>query len=352
MNTQPIKVGITHGDINGIGYEVIMKTLLDPRILEICTPIIYGSSKVLAYYRKALNISNFNLNSIRSGDEAHPKKAYLINCLDDNVKVEIGQSTQAGGEAAMISLKKATDELKNGKINVLLTAPINKNNVQSKDFNFPGHTEFLANKFESTNYLMLMVSDKIRIGVVSGHVALSKVCEQITKENILSKIRIIHSSLLKDFGIRKPKIAVLGLNPHCGDNGLLGSEEKDIIIPAIKQAVDEKIVVTGPYSADGFFGSSNYGKFDAVLAMYHDQGLAPFKAIAFESGVNFTAGLSVIRTSPAHGVGYDIAGKGEANENSFRQALYLACDVFNNRKIYQELSKNPLPFSEAKTRDN
>lgn len=352
MNTQPIKVGITHGDINGIGYEVIMKTLLDPRILEICTPIIYGSSKVLAYYRKALNISNFSLNSIRSGDEAHPKKAYLINCLDDNVKVEIGQSTQAGGEAAMISLKKATDELKNGKINVLLTAPINKNNVQSKDFNFPGHTEFLANKFESTNYLMLMVSDKIRIGVVSGHVALSKVCEQITKENILSKIRIIHSSLLKDFGIRKPKIAVLGLNPHCGDNGLLGSEEKDIIIPAIKQAVDEKIVVTGPYSADGFFGSSNYGKFDAVLAMYHDQGLAPFKAIAFESGVNFTAGLSVIRTSPAHGVGYDIAGKGEANENSFRQALYLACDVFNNRKIYQELSKNPLPFSEAKTRDN
>lgn len=352
MNTQPIKVGITHGDINGIGYEVIMKTLLDPRILEICTPIIYGSSRVLAYYRKALNISNFNLNSIRSGDEAHPKKAYLINCLDDNVKVEIGQSTQAGGEAAMISLKKATDELKNGKINVLLTAPINKNNVQSKDFNFPGHTEFLANKFESTNYLMLMVSDKIRIGVVSGHVALSKVCEQITKENILSKIRIIHSSLLKDFGIRKPKIAVLGLNPHCGDNGLLGSEEKDIIIPAIKQAVDEKIVVTGPYSADGFFGSSNYGKFDAVLAMYHDQGLAPFKAIAFESGVNFTAGLSVIRTSPAHGVGYDIAGKGEANENSFRQALYLACDVFNNRKIYQELSKNPLPFSEAKTRDN
>lgn len=352
MDTQQIKVGITQGDINGIGYEVIIKTLLDTRLYESCTPIVYGSPKVLAYYRKALNIANFNLNSIRSGDEAQPRKAYLINCLDDNVKVELGQSTQAGGEAALISLRKATDELKSGKIDVLLTSPVNKNNIQSKEFNFPGHTEFLAKKFDCNNYLMLMVSNKLRVGVVTGHVPLSKVRELITIENVLSKLRIMNDSLLKDFGIRKPKIAVLGLNPHCGDNGLLGNEEQDIITPAINRAKDEKIVATGPYPADGFFGSSNFSKFDAILAMYHDQGLAPFKAVSFEAGINFTAGLPVIRTSPAHGVGYDIAGKGEANENSFRQALFLSCDIYQNRKTYHEITKNPLPFSEDKTRDN
>lgn len=352
MEPYSIKVGITQGDINGIGYEVIIKTLMDSRIFEVCTPIVYGSPKVLAYYRKALNIANFNLNSIRGGEEAQPRKGYLINCLDDNVKVELGQSTQAGGEAAALSLKKAVEELKNGKIDVLVTSPINKNNIQSKDFSFPGHTEYFAKKFETSNYLMFMVSDKLRVGVVSGHVALNKVAEQITIENILAKLRIINDSLIKDFGIRKPKIAVLGLNPHCGDEGLLGTEERDIIIPAINKAKDEKIVALGPFPADGLFGSNNYSKFDAILAMYHDQGLAPFKAIAFESGINFTAGLPVIRTSPAHGVGYDIAGKGEANENSFRQAIYLACDIFNNRKLYQEINKNPLPFSEGRGKDN
>ncbi|MBI5220052.1 MAG: 4-hydroxythreonine-4-phosphate dehydrogenase PdxA [Bacteroidia bacterium] len=347
-----VKVGITHGDINGIGYEIIIKSLMDSRILESCTPVVYGSPKVLAYYRKALNISNFSLNNIRSGDEASSKKAHLINCLDDNVKVELGQSTPAGGEAAAISLKRAIDELKAGKIDVLVTAPINKHNIQSKDFNFPGHTEYLAKKFETNNFLMLMVSDKLKIGVVAGHVPLVKVHEHITKDNILCKLRVINDSLIKDFGIRKPKIAVLGLNPHCGDNGLIGAEDRDIIIPAINQAKEEKIVALGPFAADGFFGSGGYFKVDAILAMYHDQGLAPFKALSFDAGVNYTAGLPVIRTAPGHGVGYEIAGKNEADENAFRQAIYLACDIYKNRKQFQEITKNPLPFSEEKAKDN
>ncbi|HBX52846.1 MAG: 4-hydroxythreonine-4-phosphate dehydrogenase PdxA [Bacteroidetes bacterium RIFOXYA12_FULL_35_11] len=352
MERKIIKVGITQGDINGIGYEVIIKTLMDPRMLEICTPIVYGSPKVFAYYRKALNIVNFSLNSIRSADEALPKKAYIINCLDDNVKVEIGQVTSAGGEAAAISLKRATDELKAGKIDVLVTAPINKQNIQSKDFNFPGHTEYLAKKFDTENYLMLLACDRIKVGLVTSHVPIAEVPKLITKENILNKLRIINDSLKKDFAVIKPKIAVLSLNPHCGDSGLLGTEEKNIIIPAVEQAREEKILATGPYAADGFFGCGAHIKFDAILAMYHDQGLAPFKAIAFEEGVNYTAGLPFIRTSPAHGVGYDIAGKGVADESSFRQALYMACDIFHNRKVYAEINKNPLPFSNDKAKDS
>lgn len=351
MDTSALKIGITHGDINGIGYEIIIKALLDTRLYEICTPIVYGSPKVLAYYRKNLNAANFNINTIRTADEATPKKAYLINCLDDNVKVEMGVSTPAGGEAAALSLKKATDELKAGKLHGLVTAPINKLNIQSKDFNFPGHTEFLAKKFETEKFLMILASERLKVGVVTGHVPFTKVKDFITKENILSKIHIINDSLIKDFGIKKPRIAVLGLNPHCGDGGVMGAEENEIIIPAINQAKDEKVLALGPYSADGFFGSGAFAKFDAILAMYHDQGLAPFKAVSFEDGINYTAGLPVIRTSPGHGVGYDIAGKGTANENSLRQAIYLAVDIYKNRKLHEEINANPMKVSDDRQRD-
>lgn len=337
-----IRVGISHGDINGIGYEVIMKTLLDPRILEMCTPIIYGSPKVAAYHRKALNINNLSFNHIRTANEAHSRKANIINCIDDNARVELGKSTVDAGESSYNALDRAAIDLENNLIDVLITAPINKDNIQSDSFNFPGHTEFLAQRFKAEEYAMLMVSETMKIGVVTTHIPLSDVAQSLTKENILSKIRIIAHSLKQDFAITKPRIAVFGLNPHAGDNGLLGNEEKDIILPAITKAKKEGIIALGPYPADGFFGSEDYRKFDAILAMYHDQGLIPFKLASFERGVNYTAGLSIIRTSPAHGTAYSLAGEDKASPASFRQALYLAIDIYKNRQIYKEISKNPL----------
>ena len=337
-----IRVGISHGDINGIGYEVIMKTLLDPRILEMCIPIIYGSPKVAAYHRKALNINNLSFNHIRSTKEAHQKKAHIINCINDDVRVELGKSTQAAGEASFMALDRACSDLQNGFIDDLITALINKDNIQSENFNFPGHTEFLAEAFNAEDYAMLMVSETMKMGVVTTHLPLSKVAENLSKEIILSKIRIIAKSLQQDFSITKPRIAVFGLNPHAGDNGLLGNEEKEIIIPAIEQAKKEGIIALGPYPADGFFGSEDYRKFDAILAMYHDQGLIPFKLASFERGVNYTAGLPIIRTSPSHGTAYSLAGENVASPESFRQALYLAIDIYKSRKIYKEISKNPL----------
>lgn len=340
--TDTIKVGISHGDINGISYEVIMKTLLDPRIMEMCTPIIYGSPKVAAYHRKALNINNLSLNHVRSPKEAGPGRAHVLNCIDDNIRVELGKSTPDAGEASFMALDKAVTDLQEGLTDVLVTAPINKDNIQSEKFNFPGHTEFLAQRFNSPNFVMLMVSETMKVGLVTTHLPLSKVAEHITKEVILSKLRIISQSLQQDFAITRPRIAVFGLNPHAGDNGLLGNEEKEIIIPAITQAKKEGIIALGPYPADGFFGSENYRKFDAILAMYHDQGLIPFKLASFERGVNYTAGLPFVRTSPAHGTAYSLAGEDKASPDSFRQALYLALDIFKNRKIYDEISKNPL----------
>ncbi|NQU54046.1 MAG: 4-hydroxythreonine-4-phosphate dehydrogenase PdxA [Bacteroidetes bacterium] len=337
-----IRVGITHGDINGIGYEVIMKTLLDPRILDMCTPIVYGSPKVAAYHRKALNIHNLSFNHIRSTKEAHSKKAHIINCIDENVRVELGKSTRDAGESSFMALDRACSDLQNGFIDVLITAPINKDNIQSENFNFPGHTEFLAEAFNAEDYAMLMVSETLKIGVVTAHLPLSRVAENITKEAVLSKIRIIAKSLQQDFSITKPRIAVFGLNPHAGDNGLLGDEEKEFIIPAINQAQKEGIIALGPYPADGFFGAEDYRKFDAILAMYHDQGLIPFKLASFERGVNYTAGLPIVRTSPSHGTAYQIAGEDKASPESFRQALYLALDIYKNRQIYNEISKNPL----------
>jgi len=337
-----LKVGISQGDINGIGYEVIIKSLQDNRILDLFTPILYGSSKILAYHRKALNINNFSMNNIKSPVDANHKRANIINCLDDNIRVELGKSTQMAGEASLNSLEKVIDDIKAGEIDILVTAPINKKNVQLKGFDFPGHTEYLKSKFETSNVLMLMVSEKLKVGVVTGHIPLKDVATAITKEAIIKKLRILNKSLIEDFAISNPKIAVLGLNPHAGDNGLIGIEEQEIIAPAIEQARNENIMALGPYPADGLFGSNDFSKFDAILAMYHDQGLAPFKALVFSEGVNYTAGLPIVRTSPAHGTAYDLAGKNKATADSFRQALYLAVDIYHNRKNYKELTKDQL----------
>ncbi len=337
-----IKVGITQGDINGIGYEIIIKTLTDKRITDLCIPIVYGSPKLASYHRKSLNIENFSLNIIKSPENANPKRPNVINCVSENTRIELGKLTKESGAAAFASLKAATDDLIAGKIDVLLTAPINKNSIQSDDFNFPGHTEYLQQKTNSEDVLMLMIGERMKIGVVTGHISIRDVADKITEERILQKLRILNTSLLKDFTIRKPKIAVFGLNPHASDGGVIGKEEEEIIIPALNKARDEGIMAVGPYAADGFFGSRSYLKFDAILAMYHDQGLAPFKATEFETAVNYTAGLPVVRTSPGHGTAFEIAGKGVASPDSFRRALFTALEIYKNRKLYEEISKNPL----------
>jgi len=349
MEKKPILVGITQGDINGIGYEVIIKALSDPSITDICVPIVYGSPKVAAYHRKVLNISNFSFNNIRSAEEAHSKRANMINCLGDEVRVELGKSTPEGGEAALISLELAVEDLVNGKIDVIVTAPIDKHNIQSDKFRFHGHTDYLKAKTGVDDALMFMVSESMKIGFVTEHIPVKDISSSLSVPLILRKLKLMNHSLLSDFGIRRPHIAVLGLNPHAGDSGLLGAEEKDIIIPAINKANEEGIFAFGPYAADGFFGAGLFKKFDAVLAMYHDQGLSAFKSLAFDTGVNYTAGLPLIRTSPVHGTAFDIVGKGEASENSFRQALYVACDVFRNRKLYKEISDNPLQHQHVDT---
>ncbi len=342
MEKKTIIAGFSHGDINGIGYEVIIKALSDPLIFEICTPVVYGSPKVAAYHRKALNINSFNFNNIRTPEEAHARRVNMINCLDDNIRVELGRSTSQGGEAAFGSLEKAVEDLISGKINVLVTAPIDKKNIQSENFNFNGHTEYLKSKAGVDEALMFMIGESMRIGIATGHVPLSKVPENISTDLLIRKIKLMNQSLILDFGIRKPRMAVLGLNPHAGDNSLLGKEEAEIINPAIEQTQKEGILTFGAFPADGFFGAGSFTKFDGILAMYHDQGLSPFKALSFDSGVNFTAGLPFVRTSPVHGTAFSIAGKGEASENSFRQAIYLAIDIYRNRQLYTEISKNPL----------
>ncbi len=337
-----IKVGITHGDYNGISYEIILNTLSDSRILDICIPVIYGSAKAAAYHRKVLNLNNIAINSIRNVDEIHARRNNLINCIDDNIKVELGKATSLAGESAFIALEHAVNDLKAGKIDVLVTAPINKYDIQSEKFPFSGHTDYLQAKFNASDVVMFMVSDIMRVGLVCEHVPLARVQQYITKEKILSKLKIIKESLVADFTITNPKIAVLGLNPHAGDNGLLGTEENEIIKPAIEEAQQQGIYAFGPFAADGFFGSGQFVQYDAILAMYHDQGLTPFKALTSGQGVNFTAGLPIIRTSPAHGTAYDIAGKGIASCDSFRNALYLACDIYKNRSTFIELSTNKL----------
>lgn len=342
MKHNKIVVGITHGDINSISYEVIIKSLMDNRIFDNCIPVVYGSPKVAAYHRKALNIDNFSFNNIKSVDEANVKRANIINCVDENIRVELGKITHEAGESSVQALEMATQDLAEGKLDVLVTAPVNKHNIQSDKFNFAGHTEFFETRFGTGGVLMFMINDYLRIGVVTGHIPVSKIPEYITKDSILNKLRIMNKSLIEDFGIRKPRIAVLGLNPHAGDNGVIGDEEIREIVPAIEASRQDNLLVFGPFPADGFFAASSYLKFDAVLAMYHDQGLIPFKIMNMEGGVNFTAGLSVIRTSPAHGTAFDIAGKGEASADSFRKAIYLAMDIFKERNNFKELTANPL----------
>jgi 4-hydroxythreonine-4-phosphate dehydrogenase len=341
------KIGISVGDINGIGIEVIIKTFLDPQMMELCTPIVYGSSKTVSLYRKSLDIHDFSFNKIDDAKDANPKKANIIDCWSEEAQIDFGKSTPEAGKYAFISLEAATKDLAEGKIDAIVTAPINKDNIQSEDFKFSGHTEYLESKSTGES-LMLMTSENLKIGMVTGHIPVKSIASNLTSDKIFGKIKILNKALIQDFAINSPKIAVLGLNPHAGDNGLLGTEEEEIITPAINNAKSIGLNAFGPYAADGFFGSGNYKKFDAVLAMYHDQGLIPFKSLAFGSGINFTAGLDIIRTSPDHGVAYDIAGKNIANEQSFRSAIYLAIDVVKNRMMDNEINENPLKAARVK----
>jgi 4-hydroxythreonine-4-phosphate dehydrogenase len=346
-NSRRVRVGITHGDLNGIGYEIIIKTFHDQRMLDSITPIVYGVSKVASYHRKVLEMNDFNFNLIKNANAANPNRPNIINCHEEEVKIELGKSTTVAGELAYEALEKAGHDLQKGDIDVMVTAPINKKNIQSDKFHFPGHTEYLAEKFDTHDFLMLMVSKSLRIGVVTSHIPISQVSKELSEDLILQKLRIMNDSLKRDFSIARPRIALLGLNPHAGDNGLLGKEEEETIIPAISKAFDEGMLVYGPYAADGFFGSSSFNTFDGIMAMYHDQGLIPFKTLSFESGVNYTAGLPFIRTSPAHGTAYEIAGKNQASPESMRAAIFLAADIFHNRMQYDELNKNPLQVRTA-----
>ncbi len=331
-------VGITQGDGNGISYEVIIKALADERILDMCTPVIYGSSKIFGFYKKSLHdLDPINTNIITSAKDIHPKRVNILNCLPENVFVEPGQPTPESAKSAMMSLECAVKDIKAGLIDVLVTAPINKLAMSNEGFGYTGHTEFLQKEFGVDDVTMLMSTNRLKVGVVTSHIPLKDVPTTITTEKILSKLRLMKQSLQRDFGIREPKLAVLGLNPHCGDGGLLGDEEKNIIMPAVQKAMDEGILAFGPYSPDGFFGLGNYLKFDAVLAMYHDQGLIPFKALAFEEGVNFTVGLPIVRTSPDHGTAYEMAGRDLANPLSMKASIYMAIDIYHRREQYDAL---------------
>ena len=348
-------VGITQGDGNGISYEVIIKALADERMLDMCTPVIYGSSKIFGFYKKHIhNIEQINTNVINSAKDVHQKRVNIVNCLPENVFVEPGQSTPESAKAAMTALERAVEDIKEGYIDVLVTAPINKRAMVGEGFGYTGHTEYLEKEFGVEEVAMIMVCDRLKVGVVTGHIPLKEVPVQLTTEKILRKLRLMKSSLQRDFGIDAPKIAVLGLNPHCGDGGLLGTEEQEIILPAIKAAAAEDIMAYGPYSADGFFGLGNYTKFDAVLAMCHDQGLTPFKALAFEDGVNYTAGLPIVRTSPDHGTAYEMAGRDMADPRSMKAAIYAAIDIYNRREDYDDLIEGRMtikaPDTEIKPR--
>jgi 4-hydroxythreonine-4-phosphate dehydrogenase len=336
-------VAITQGDTNGVGYEVILKVFEDPAILELCTPIIYGSAKIATYHKKALNLET-NFSTINKAEDARDGRVNLLVCHDDDTKVEFGQPSAEAGQAALYALDRAMTDYRSGLFDVLVTAPINKATIQSPNFHFPGHTEYIETSVgEGKKALMILMNDVLRVALVTTHLPIKDIAKAISKEAIIEKATIFHQSLRRDFRISCPRIAVLSLNPHAGDNGLLGAEEKDIIQPAIEQLAENGIQAFGPYAADGFFGSGSFNYFDGVLAMYHDQGLAPFKTIALDNGVNYTAGLPIVRTSPDHGTAYDIAGQGKADENSFRQAIYTAIDIWRNRQNYDEPLKNPLP---------
>ena len=335
-------IGISVGDMNGIGIELIIKTFSDSRITELCTPVIFASNKVINFYRKLMPEVNINYNNIKEISKANPKQLNILSVWEEDVEITPGQATEIGGKYGVLSLQAAVSALKAKEIDALVTAPLNKNTMQSGDFNFTGHTPYLKDAFKADEVLMLMVAENMKVALLTEHVAIGDVAKNITKEQIIKKIAILKTSLKKDFGIDRPKIAVLGLNPHAGDGGLVGREEKEIIRPAVQEAKKNDCTVLGPYSADAFFARGSHERFDAVLAMYHDQGLIPFKSLAIGEGTNFTAGLSVIRTSPDHGTAFDIAGKNLADESSFRQAIFTAMDIFETRMGYAERTKNPL----------
>ena len=338
-----IRVAITQGDINGVGYEVILKTFGDNRMFDFCTPILYGNSKVASYHKKLLTSmpQEIQFNNIRSASEALDGRFNVINLTQEEVKIDLGKSTEVAGAQSRESLNRACADLKEGTVDVLVTAPINKRNIQAPDFDFPGHTEYLSDKFGSSS-LMFMVCDRIRIGIVTNHLALKDVPTALTHDLLIEKITLMNQSLRRDFGITMPKIAVLALDPHAGDGGVIGDFDKRVIRPVIDEAQANGVLAYGPFPSDGFFGSSEFNNFDGVLALYHDQGLIPFKLMSFTEGVNYTAGLPYVRTSPAHGTGYDIAGKDRASEQSMRSAVYLACNIMRHRQEYDELTANPL----------
>jgi 4-hydroxythreonine-4-phosphate dehydrogenase len=325
-------IGITIGDINGIGPEVIIKSLQDARVMNHITPVVFGSTKVLSFYRKMLNIDDFHYSQLRSVNDINPRKVNVVNCWPEMVEINVGQVTAEAGNCAYLALREAVNYLKDGKIDALVTAPINKKNIQRDDFHFVGHTDFITEELGSKESLMLMVTDNLRVGVVTAHIPLNAVSSSLTKEAIESKLKILIKTLKNDFGIAKPKLALLGLNPHAGEDGLLGSEEIEIIEPLVNDFREKGHLVFGPFPADGFFASLDYQKYDGILAMYHDQGLIPFKMLGFENGVNFTAGISKVRTSPDHGTAYSLAGKDVANPQSMREAIYLASSTVKVRK--------------------
>jgi len=325
------RIGITIGDLNGIGTEVVIKALSDNRLLSLLTPVIYGSTRALSYYRKLMNVEDFNYSQVKSKGQFFPKSVNVVNCWEEMIEITPGQPSKEAGRAAFLCLKKAAEEMKEGLIDAIVTAPIDKNTIHGEEFPYRGHTEFFTSEFNAGESLMLLTGETLRVGLVTGHVPVKDIASSITRDRVELKIRMLELSLKKDFNISKPKIAVLALNPHAGDEGLIGTEEQEIIRPVINELKAKGKLIMGPFPADGFFASSQHTKYDGILAMYHDQGLVPFKAIDFASGVNFTAGLPIVRTSPDHGTAYSIAGKNQADESSMRQAIFLACDIVKNR---------------------
>lgn len=343
---EKLKIGISIGDINGIGLETIIKTFSDPRVLKQCIPVLYGSTKVVSYHKNIVGI-DFRFNAIRSAEHLQSDKINVVNCWQDNVNITLGKPTETGGKCAHISLDAATEDLKKGLVDALVTAPINKQAMKMANFEYPGHTEYLTDKLNADESLMLMVSDDLRVGLVTNHLPIRDVASSINKDLIVKKIGIMNDTLKLDFNIERPIIAVLGLNPHAGDEGAIGDEELNIIRPAIVECKKKGIMVAGPFAADGFFGSGQFTKFDGILAMYHDQGLGPFKTLSLKNGVNFTAGLPYVRTSPDHGTAYDLAGKNSSDASSFRKAIFSAIDICRTRNINLELQENALEKQDA-----
>ena len=346
---EKIRVGISIGDLNGIGSEIVIKTFEDPRMLDFCTPIIFANTKLMTFFKNRFK-SELNFQGIQDASQAIEGKVNVVNVWRENIEIDFGKEDKKIGEYAFKSLKAAVDALKNDQINVLVTAPINKSTIQSENFNFPGHTDYLAKELNGDSLMFMIAPENLglKVGLLTDHVAVKDVAEHITPELIEKKVGIIYKTLQQDFGIRKPKIAVLGINPHSGDNGVIGKEDEEVLKPTLRKMNDRGTLIYGPYSADSFFGSQNYKNFDAIIATYHDQGLIPFKTLSFGKGVNFTAGLDKIRTSPDHGTAYEIAGKGVADFESFKEAVFLAIKLFENRMEYQELTQNPLKKTSKK----